>query len=137
MRGTGTFRPLPGADPYDGEIGQMQQADEWRLEVIVPATQRDKVIAAMIEAHPDEEVAYDAYPLHNEGLAYGAARFGTLPRSTPILDYAHEISQNLRVPSTRIMQSKKEIQKIACVPGSGASYIEAAARANCDCLGLG
>jgi putative NIF3 family GTP cyclohydrolase 1 type 2 len=29
------------------------------------------------------------------------------------------------------------VRKIACVPGSGASYIGAAARAGCDCLVTG
>jgi dinuclear metal center YbgI/SA1388 family protein len=133
-RGTGTFRPLPGSDPYDGEVGKQQEADEWRLEVIVPATQRDGVIAAMKAAHPYEEVAFDAYPLHNSGLPYGAARIGALAGSTPIVEYARAITAKLKAPGVRVVQAKSTIQKIACVPGSGASYISAAARAGCDCL---
>lgn len=133
-RGTGTFRPLPGSNPYDGEIGKQQEADEWRLEVVVPATQRDAVIRAMKSAHPYEEVAYDAYPLHNEGLAYGAARAGALGQSTSLTNYARLVTENLSAPSTRIVPVKENIKKVACVPGSGASYIQAAARAGCDCL---
>ena len=136
-RGTGTFRPLPGADPYDGEIGKQQEADEWRLEVIVPAGQRGAVIAAMKAAHPYEEVAYDAYPLHNEGLAYGAARVGTLVQGIAFEQYAREVGNILRAPSVRVVQAKSQIRKIACVPGSGASYISAAVKAGCDCLVTG
>lgn len=136
-RGTGTFRPMEGANPYDGEIGKQEEADEWRLEVVVPATQREDVIAAMKAAHPYEEVAFDAYPLHNSGLPYGAARAGTLEQSTPLADYAREVETHLRAPSVRIVSAKNEIQKVACVPGSGASYISAAAKAGCDCLVTG
>src|SRR5690606_27586757 len=73
----------------------------------------------------------------NSGLPYGAARVGTLPQSTPLLDYAREVESNLRAPSVRIVNAKNEVQKIACVPGSGASYISAAAKAGCDCLVTG
>ncbi|HEX8236374.1 MAG TPA: Nif3-like dinuclear metal center hexameric protein [Abditibacteriaceae bacterium] len=134
-KGTGTFRPLPGADPYDGEIGKQQEADEWRLEVIVPATQRDEVIRAMQAAHPYEEVAYDAYPLHNMAEPFGAARMGELQASTRLHDFAQQAAVNLRAPSLRLVDSgRDEVRKVACVPGAGASYIEAAARAGCDCL---
>lgn len=136
-RGTGTFRPLPGADPYDGEVGKQEEADEWRLEVIVPATQRGAVIDAMKSAHPYEEVAYDAYPLYNEGIAYGAARFGKLRESTLLKAYVNRVGEALGAPSVRVVVVNEQIQKIACVPGSGASYIEAAARAGCECLVTG
>lgn len=134
-KGIGTFRPLPGANPYDGEIGKQEESEEWRLEVIVPATQRDEVIRAMKAAHPYEEVAYDAYPLHNMAEPFGAARMGELPASSRLQDFAQQATANLRGPSLRLVHSgKDEVRKVACVPGAGASYIEAAARAGCDCL---
>jgi putative NIF3 family GTP cyclohydrolase 1 type 2 len=35
----------------------------------------------------------------------------------------------------RVVDSgRTHISKVACVPGAGASYIEAAARAGCDCM---
>ena len=137
MRGTGTFRPLPGANPYDGEIGKMEEADEWRLEVIVPATQRDAVIRAMIAAHPYEEVAYDAYPLHNLADPYGAARSGVLREALSLEAWAQHVQSTLEAPNVRVVLGKDKIRKVACVPGSGASYIDAAARSGCDCLVTG
>jgi dinuclear metal center YbgI/SA1388 family protein len=138
QRGTGTFRPQEGANPYDGEVGKQETADEWRVEVIVPATQRDAVIAAMKAAHPYEEVAYDAYPLHNMADPFGAARIGELSSSTHIEEFCDAVKKSLNPPSLRLVQSgKNEIKTVACVPGSGASYIEAAARAGCDCLVTG
>lgn len=138
-RGTGTFRPQDGANPVVGEIGKLESVEEWRLEIIAPEARKNAIVRAMKMAHPYEEVAFDIIPLQNKetNQAFGAARVGTLARSTPLFDYAREISPKLRAPSTRVVQLKTEIQKIACVPGSGASFIEAAAQAGCDCLVTG
>jgi len=139
-RGTGTFRPQDGANPVVGEIGKLESVDEWRLEIIASEAKKNAIVRAMKTAHPYEEVAFDIIALQNKetNQAFGAARVGMLARSTPLLDYAREISQNLRAPSTRVVESpnknQADILKIACVPGSGASYLEAASRAGCDCL---
>lgn len=140
VRGTGTYRPLPGANPYEGEIGRLEQSDEWRLEVIVPESNRQAVVRAMIEAHPYEEVAYDVYPLHNKSYAYGAARVGELAEHAAgmtLEDFARGVSKALGAPNLRLVRAGESVRKIACVPGSGASYIEAAVRAGCDCLVTG
>jgi hypothetical protein len=62
-RGTGTFRPLKGAHPTIGKIGKPEKVKECRLEIIVPEKILKKVIAALKQAHPYEEPAYDVYPL--------------------------------------------------------------------------
>lgn len=138
-RGQGTFRPSEKANPYSGKIGELETVDEWRLEVIVPQAKSGDVIRAMKAAHPYEEVAYDLLALENKdaGQAYGAARSGTLPQSTLLRDYADHITKVLDAPNTRVVEANSKIQKIACVPGSGASFIQAAAQAGCDCLVTG
>jgi hypothetical protein len=72
--GEGTFLPLQGAHPYVGQVGELERAREFRLETIVPASVRDRVVAAMLEAHPYEEVAYDLYRLHLPGPERGIGR---------------------------------------------------------------
>jgi len=62
-KGTGTFRPLPGAHPYIGKRGKISKVKEARLETLVQKKDLKKVIAAMKKAHPYEEPAYDIYPL--------------------------------------------------------------------------
>ncbi len=73
LKGKGTFRGSEGSNPYVGEPGKMHQEPETRLETILPAPLAGKVIRAMVEAHPYEEVAYDIYPLDNP---YGQAGMG-------------------------------------------------------------
>ena len=38
--GTGTFRPLPGAQPTVGEVGAEERVDELRLETVFPERAR-------------------------------------------------------------------------------------------------
>jgi hypothetical protein len=61
--GTGTFRPLEGADPTIGEIGREEHVDEARLETVFPEDRHEDVVAALRAAHPYEEPAFDVYAL--------------------------------------------------------------------------
>ncbi len=61
--GTGTFLGGEGTDPAVGQAGREQRVNELRVETVVPEQLRDAVVAALREAHPYEEVAFDLYPL--------------------------------------------------------------------------
>ena len=62
--GTGTFLAREGADPAVGEVGEEERVSEYRVEVVVPEELLEPVVAALREAHPYEEVAFDLVPLH-------------------------------------------------------------------------
>ncbi|MHB0913205.1 MAG: Nif3-like dinuclear metal center hexameric protein [Armatimonadota bacterium] len=76
--GTGTFMPMPGAEPYVGAVGELAKEPEFRLEVLVPQERLAKAVSAMVAAHPYEEPAYDVYPLQNRGPERGMGRYGRL-----------------------------------------------------------
>jgi hypothetical protein len=61
--GVGTFRPLEGADPAVGVVGQEERVTELRLETVFPEDVQAEVIAALCAAHPYEEPAFDVYSL--------------------------------------------------------------------------
>jgi hypothetical protein len=77
--GTGTFLGRPGSNPTVGRPGRLEHADEVRLEMLVPERDLKGVVAAVLQAHSYEEVAYDVYPLRNPGPSYGRGRIGELP----------------------------------------------------------
>ncbi len=56
--GLGRFRPLPGANPAIGDVGELVTIEEDRCEVVIPTGRRDEVIAALRAAHPYEEPAF-------------------------------------------------------------------------------
>lgn len=51
----GTWRSLPGSNPYDGEIGKTEWADEARVEMNCPPDRLAAAIAAARRVHPYEE----------------------------------------------------------------------------------
>ena len=57
--GLGQFRPLPGSDAAIGELNQLTQLQEWKVEMICDDKKIKAVLAALMVAHPYEEVAYD------------------------------------------------------------------------------
>jgi hypothetical protein len=61
--GTGTFLAGEDADPAIGEPGEEEHVPELRVETVVPAELAGRVVAALKEAHPYEEVAFELYPL--------------------------------------------------------------------------
>lgn len=61
VRGEGQFRPLAGADPYQGEVGQMERTAEYLVELVCADDVLRDAIAALKEAHPYEEPAWQAW----------------------------------------------------------------------------
>ena len=61
--GTGSFRPLAGADPAIGAVGREEFVPEARLETVFPAERQSDIVAALRAAHPYEEPAFDIFEL--------------------------------------------------------------------------
>ena len=61
--GTGTFLAGVGTSPNVGQPGREERVAELRLETVFPAERQDEVLAALREAHPYEEPAFDVYEL--------------------------------------------------------------------------
>lgn len=65
VKGEGRFRPLPGANPHLGNVGEVECVDEFRVEMILLAAQLPAALAAMRAAHPYETIAYGVVKLEN------------------------------------------------------------------------
>ncbi|WP_440206324.1 NGG1p interacting factor NIF3 [Acinetobacter oleivorans] len=59
VKGIGQFKPVKGADPYIGELGKLEQVDEWRVETIVIEESAKTVAKALKASHPYEEPAFE------------------------------------------------------------------------------
>ena len=119
--GTGTFKPQPGAEPYVGDIGELAKAPEVRLEILVPKDRLHDVISAMIEAHPYEEVAYDVYPLWNQGEVHGIGLYGKLPSPTTFGDFRAMACKALQVPDPRTSGDPDSVVETVALLGGGGS----------------
>lgn len=61
IKGLGTYRPMRGAKPFEGKAGKISFEEEIKLEMECDVKSVDKVIDALLENHPYEEVAYEVY----------------------------------------------------------------------------
>ncbi len=131
--GVGTFRPLEETNPYIGKHGELEQVEEVRLETIVSKRNISAVINEMINAHPYEEVAYDLYPLKNEGPAYGLGRIGELPSEQTFEQFAQNIKRLLGLRIVKAGGERgKSVRKVALCGGSAAELWTAAAAKGAD-----
>jgi dinuclear metal center YbgI/SA1388 family protein len=136
--GTGTFRPLAGAHPAIGKVGDLEQVAEERLEVLVEKGRLGRALEAMQAAHPYEEVAYDIIPLANSFPGAGEARLGKLKKSISAATFARRISRQLGALHTRITGSgAKSVEKVAVAAGSAKNSVEPARKAGAEVLVTG
>ncbi len=133
VSGCGTFMPGAGTNPYAGTIGQLEKADELRVETIFPATQRAAVINKMVEAHPYEEVAYDLYPLDLEGEEIGLGLIIDLEEAVGLQELVQLCRERLNANSLRYWTGNSDsFKKVALCGGSGGSLIDHALQKGAD-----
>jgi dinuclear metal center YbgI/SA1388 family protein len=131
--GMGTFQPEEGSAPFIGESGKLERVEEVRLETIVSEDIQERVVAAMLSAHPYEEVAYDLYPLEIMGKPFGIGRVGTLQQEMTLEEFAQRVKRELNVPGVRIVGGRdRKIKKVAVVGGAGAEWIDSALQRGTD-----
>lgn len=131
--GVGTFKPGEGANPFIGSTGTIEQVEEVRLETVFPAHLEAKVVAAMMEAHPYEEVAYDIYTLDQKGKAYGLGRIGQLEKTMTLAEFALHVKNMLNVPFCRVVGPEDaRVRKVAVLGGDGNKYVQHALQKGAD-----
>ncbi len=71
--GTGYFLPLEGANPFIGKVAKSsvkspkpERIREVKMEFICPKSKTSKIIKAIKETHPYEEVALDIFQILEE-----------------------------------------------------------------------
>ncbi len=131
--GEGTFRAGKGANPFVGAVGKMHVEKEVKVETVVPAFKLNRVIKAMLSAHPYEEVAYDVYTLDNTTPLTGAGMIGELTEPLPVADYLKKIKKSLKAQAIKFNHPiDRPVKKVAFCGGSGSFLIHQAYRAGAD-----
>lgn len=134
IEGTGTFIPGSGTEPFSGRHGEVNAEPEVRIEMVVGEGSRGRVVEALVEAHPYETPAYDVYPVESNAAMIG--RVGSLEEPASPASLATVVADALGAP-VRVAGGADTVERVAVVPGSGASAVEAAAGAGADVLVTG
>lgn len=67
-RVTGVWRPLEGATPYLGDVGEVSEEPEIKIETVCRAESLDETLRAVKDAHPYEEPVINVLPLWKTGM---------------------------------------------------------------------
>ena len=124
--GVGTFRPGAAADPTIGAVGEINQVDEVRLEMVHSRSARVQVIEALRAVHPYEEPAFDVFELAPLPANRGSGRIGKLAVTQPLRDFARHVATVLPPTAHGVRVSGDEdrvIRTVAVVGGAGDSFL--------------
>ena len=131
--GKGSFRPLDGSQPFSGENGKREIADEVAISVIFESYKRNEILQAARQAHPYEEVAYQIYPLQNENQFSGLGMYGELEEEMEETQFLQFLKQTFGLKVIRHSHLVgKKIKRVGVLGGSGASGIKKALSSKCD-----
>jgi dinuclear metal center YbgI/SA1388 family protein len=133
--GTGTFRPLSGAAPAIGDVGEVARVPETRVEMVVPAARRAAVVGALRAAHPYEEPAFDLLAQAPVPGRRGSGRVGRLSAPMPLREFVAHAALALPRTSWGVRAAgdpERTVSTVAVCGGSGGPLTEHARRAGVD-----
>lgn len=131
--GTGTFKGNEFTNPTIGSKGVKESVSEIRFETIFPAHIERKVITALLQSHPYEEVAYDIYPLNNSLQSAGSGMIGILTEPMSETDFLKLLKEKLNIACIRHTSLlNKKVQKVAICGGSGSFLLQNAIASGAD-----
>ena len=133
LEGKGSFRAGEGSNPFRGETGSVHSEDEVRFETIFYSHLKDKVLRALMDSHPYEEVAYDLYLLENENIDAGLGCVGNLSQELEENKFLGFVAETLEAQGLRYSElTGRKIKKVALCGGSGAFLLKEAISSGAD-----
>ena len=143
--GEGRFRPLEGADPAIGGVGELEVVDEVRIESVYPRPLRRAVVEALRAAHPYEEPAFDLVeladvpggPVTGPGPepTRGLGRVGALAEEMTLRDFAAHVAGAFLPTAHGVRVAgdpDRPVRTVAVAAGSGESLLGTARRSGAD-----
>ncbi|WP_439882981.1 Nif3-like dinuclear metal center hexameric protein [Pontibacter sp. MBLB2868] len=138
VKGTGRFTASDKANPTLGKPGKAEQVEENRIELIFPAHLKNKVMAALVKAHPYEEVAHYLYTLENQNQEIGIGVIGNLPEHLTVQEFLKHLKNKMHPECIRhTTTDRNSIRKVAVCGGAGSFLIKDALRQGADAFVTG
>lgn len=129
IAGQGQFLPGDGADPAEGEVGQLHRGEELRVEFVAPRHLRTALTETLRSVHPYEEPAFDITEMVNDqalGSAPGLGRIGELPRAMTLREFTQQVANALPETAWGVRAAgdpEQLVKKVAVSSGSGDSFL--------------
>lgn len=135
VTGTGQFRPGDSANPAIGSVGELEFVTEDRLEMVAPPQRRAAITAALRNAHPYEEPAFDVYELAAMPTTTGLGRVARLPEPETFEAFTRRVAQRLPKTSWGVRAAgdpERMVERVAVCGGAGDSFLTLAAKCGVD-----
>ena len=133
LAGEGTFRGSPSTNPAVGKADKFERVAELRLEMVCPAGALPDAVAALRDAHPYEEPAFDIYPLETPPPAptddaVGQGRIVTLSKPTPLRTVIGRLKKALGLKHLDVGADDlaASVRTIGLCAGAGGSLLDEA-----------
>ncbi len=129
--GEGRFRPLDGATPAIGRVGEVEVVAESRVEAVFPRARRRAVVEALRAVHPYEEPAFDVLELADlpasTEAARGSGRIGRLAEPMRLSSFAELVADALPGTAHGIRVGgapDRRVETVAVTSGAGDFLLE-------------
>ncbi|MCX2719264.1 Nif3-like dinuclear metal center hexameric protein [Lentiprolixibacter aurantiacus] len=133
--GTGSFKGESDSNPTLGERGKLHEEEEIQLHITYTRDLEQKVLKALFDSHPYEEVAYEVITLDNTYQRIGMGMVGELNSPMEEKEFLQFVKERMNCGGIRHSELLgKEVRKVAVLGGSGAFAIDAAKAAKADFL---
>jgi len=131
--GVGTFMGNDKSNPTIGKPNQLEKVNEVKFETIFPAHSQPKIIAALLDAHPYEEVAYDILTLENQAAPVGSGMIGELKKPMETMAFLKSLKKTMNTDCVRFTAPvERMVKRVAVCGGAGSFLLGDAIRAGAD-----
>ncbi|MHA7843547.1 MAG: Nif3-like dinuclear metal center hexameric protein [Winogradskyella sp.] len=135
LEGKGTYRGNEDSNPTIGKQGDVHTENETQISVVFAKHLEAKVLKALFNTHPYEEVAYEVTTLDNSNQYIGMGMIGELKTEMDEIECLKYIKQKMNTECVRYSKLLgKPIKKIAVLGGSGSFAIGASKASGADLL---
>lgn len=133
VTGRGSFNGNEESNPVKGGRGKTHFEDEVQIGITFAKHLQSKVVKALFDSHPYEEVAYEITTLENTNQHIGMGMVGEFSEAFSEKDFLTHVKSTMKTECVRHSQLlQKKIKKVAVLGGSGSFAIDAAKGAGAD-----
>jgi len=130
LDGKGTFKGNALSQPFIGKANELSVEEEIKIETVYPSYLESNIIAALLQNHPYEEVAYDLYKLENKNNSVGSGVVGNLEHEMSEIEFLNLLKTAFKLKYLKHSPlTGKNLKKVSVCGGSGKFLINAAIKA--------
>ena len=133
INGEGSYWANEKANPYKGDASKRHVEPEVKVEVLYTKDKENRIVNALLETHPYEEVAYDLISLTNVSDRIGAGIIGELENEVAPMEFLKQLKTTMKTNCVRHTKTlEKKIKRVALCGGAGSFLLNNAKRAGAD-----